>query len=119
MDSRRPQTWILGRGKTLSTTWAEYRAPAKAGKPAVTQWSRVWDGTREGKEDLIDQVEPFLIVARVETNNTGEMVANQLQEGEDFVTEEYTVCKNAWSRLIVILRSSDDSAYCNAQCVEP
>ena len=27
-DSRRPQTWILGFGKTLSTARAKYRAPA-------------------------------------------------------------------------------------------
>ena len=37
-DSRRPQTWIIGWGETVSTVEAHYRAPAKDGRPAVTQW---------------------------------------------------------------------------------
>ena len=38
-DSRRPQTWILGKGKTFSTIQAGFRAPARVGRPAATQWS--------------------------------------------------------------------------------
>ena len=49
-DSRRPQTWILGYGKTLATVKARYRAPAREGRPGITQWRSVWDGSREGRE---------------------------------------------------------------------
>ena len=49
-DSRRPQTWIIGWGKTVSTVEAHFRAPAKDGRPAVTQWRYVHDWSREGKE---------------------------------------------------------------------
>ena len=49
-DSRRPQTWIIGEGETLSTAQAYYRAPASAGRPAVRQWSYVDDGSREGRK---------------------------------------------------------------------
>ena len=36
-DSRRPKTWILGFGRTLSTATALYRAPAtETGSPAFT-----------------------------------------------------------------------------------
>ena len=40
-DSLPPQSlsqiWIIGRGKTLSTAWAWFRAPAREGTPVVTQ----------------------------------------------------------------------------------
>ena len=49
-DSRRPQTWIIGKGETLSTAVASYRAPAREGRPGITQWRSVWDGSREGRE---------------------------------------------------------------------
>ena len=65
-DSRHAQTWILGVGKTLSTARAEYRSPANAGRPAVTQWMR-----KRRKR-------PSIKVAGVETNTTAEMVAKQL-----------------------------------------
>ena len=48
-DSRRPQTWIIGYGKTFSTVKAHWRAAARAGRPAANQWSLVYDGSREGK----------------------------------------------------------------------
>ena len=89
-DSRRPQTWIIGKGKTLSTAKADYRAPARAGRPALTQWSEVYDDGRELREG---KPKPSLRVAGVETNLTAEEVKKQI-EGEDaFVTEEYIICK--------------------------
>ena len=97
-DSRRPQTWILGHGETLSTAYAVYRAPARDGRPAVTQWSYVWGDmyrSREGKEE--GDPESSLRVVGVETNSTGEEVASQLQGGKDIVTEEYIICKLNYS----------------------
>ena len=49
-DSRRPNTWILGWGKTLSTAEAWFRAPAVEGRPPSTGWSWVWGyWSREGR----------------------------------------------------------------------
>ena len=47
-DSRRPNTWILGWGKTLSTAQAQYRAPAVDGRPPDTGWSYVLEQGGEG-----------------------------------------------------------------------
>ena len=110
-DSRRPQTWIIGHGKTLSTARADYRAPARAGRPALTQWSWVVDGSREGKEE--GDPRPSIRVMGVETNVTGEELAKQIQGWEDIFTEEYIVCKNYLSDLQIIIRNSSDPAYCN------
>ena len=113
-DSRRPQTWIIGRGTTLSTARARYRAPAREGKPGVTEWSKVWDTwheSREGKDRGIPW--PDVRVVGVETNITGKELANQLQR-EDIVTEEYIICKNHRWSLQIILRSSHEAAYCDA-----
>ena len=110
-DRRRTQTWILGFGKTLSTAKAVYRAPAIAGRPAVTQWSHVYDKSREGKEEGIPW--PSIRVVRVETSITGEELEKQIEGGEDFVTNEYIICKNHQSDLQIILRNSDEAAYCN------
>ena len=126
-DSRHPQTWILGKGRTFSTAAAAiaadnknkfqaaayyknklqavYRAPAKTGRQALTQWSEVHDFSREGEEwsgvggpnlEWLGECQksvPSLRVAGVETNLTAEEVKKQI-EGEDaFVTEEYIICK--------------------------
>ena len=40
-DSRRPNTWILGYGGSVTTARAYYRAPAVDGRPAITGWSDV------------------------------------------------------------------------------
>ena len=69
-DSHRPQTWILGYGMNLSTARAVYRAPTKAARPAATQWSEVWGGSREGMEE--GRPQPSIRVVGVETNITGE-----------------------------------------------
>ena len=122
-DSRRPQTWILGHGKTLSTAYAVFRAPARDGRPAVTQWSYVWGDmyrSREGKEQ--GDPEPSLRVVGVETNSTGEEVASQLRGGKDIVTEEYIICKlnysnsptsrhRPWDHLQIINKRSNESCH--------
>ena len=79
-DSRRPQTWIIGRGKTLSTAEARFRAPARAGRPAVTQWSYVGDGSREGLEEGYPY--PYIRVVGVETNLTRAEVEKKLRTEE-------------------------------------
>ena len=89
-DSRFPKTWILGRGIDLATVYAHYRAPAKDGRPMVTQWRYVHDWSREGKEQ--GDPKPSLRVVGVETNSTGEEVEKQLLGGEDIVKEEYIIC---------------------------
>ena len=111
-DSRRPQTWILGEGKTFSATWAKVRAPAIAGRPVVTQWSYVGNGRREGKEEGIPL--PHIRVVGVETNITGEELEKRIDRWEDIVTEEYIICRDHQSELQIILRNSNDAAYCNA-----
>ena len=92
-DSRFPKTWILGRGIDLATVYAHYRAPAKDGRPMVTQWRYVHDWSREGKEQ--GDPKPSLRVVGVETNSTGEEFQRQLEGGEDLVTEEYIICDNS------------------------
>ena len=47
-DSRRPNTWILGYGDNVATAWAEYRAPAVDGRPAITGWGFVYEQGGEG-----------------------------------------------------------------------
>ena len=99
-DSRRPQTWIIGWGKTVSTVEAHFRAPAKDGRPAVTQWRYVHDWSREGKEQ--GDPKPSLRVVGVETNSTGEEVEKQLLGGEDIVKEEYIICKTPRGELVIL-----------------
>ena len=97
-DSRRPQTWIIGWGKTVSTAYAHYRAPTKDGRSAVTQWSYVRDwSSREGKEE--GSPRPSLRVVGVETNVTGE----QLLGGEaDIVNEEYIICGTPRGKVVIL-----------------
>ena len=49
----------------------------------------------------------------MDTNITGEELANQLHREEAFVTEEYIICKNIRLDLQIILRNSK-AAYCNS-----
>ena len=115
-DSRRPQTWIIGFGKTFSTVQARYRAPARAGRPAVTQWSYVHDGSREGEEKGSSDYEPFVRVVGVERRNiTGEELAEQLEGGEDIVTEEYIICNSTEQSKprLIISKCSDDPLHCD------
>ena len=70
--SQHGNTWILGRGDTLSTAKAFYRAPAVEGRPPADQWSRVWDSRiREGKEegDLRPKMRVVGVETELETNN--------------------------------------------------
>ena len=66
--------------------------------------------------------EPSLRVVGVETNSTGEEVANQLRGGKDIVTEEYIICKlnysnnptsrhrwSPWSHLQIIDKNTNES----------
>jgi len=63
--SQHDNTWIIGSGWTLPTAEAFYRAPAVEGRPPADQWSRVWDKSREGKEEGLP--EPGIKVVGVET----------------------------------------------------
>ena len=49
----------------LSTAKALHRAPAVEGRPPADQWSRVGDGSREGKEE--GDPKPEIKVVGVET----------------------------------------------------
>ena len=115
--SRRPQTWILGMGKTLYTASALYRAgrAGRAGIPSVTHWGFVWlGGSREGQTHFCwVKAKPNIRVVGVETNLTGEEVEKKLKAGEDIVTEENIICKNHQSKQQIISRNSNDPAYCN------
>ena len=121
-DSRRPQTWILGRGKTLSTAYAEYRAPAREGRPGATHWSWVWDGTknesgsREGMKEK-GHPQPSVRVFGVGMNITGEELVKQLEEeGEEIDTEEYIICNSTWKeewQRRFISKCPDGQLYCD------
>ena len=53
-DNRRPNTWILGQGWNVATAGALFRAPALTdGRPAITGWSRVGDGSRRGERRAV------------------------------------------------------------------
>jgi len=69
--SQHGNTWILGRGETLSRATAIYRAPAVEGRPPADQWSRVGDKSREGKEEGLP--EPGIKVVGVETKMETEL----------------------------------------------
>ena len=53
-------------------------------------------------------------VVGVERNITGQELAEQLEGGEDTVTEEFIICRNIQHHLQIILRQSNEAAYCNA-----
>ena len=118
--SRYPNTLILGEGWNLSTAVALYRAPAVEGNSSVTQWFYVWDSTKEGRP--VDKgwpttPRPDMRVEPLDANITGEDLREQLQRGEDFVTEEYIVCKldRPYFHLQTILRDSHDpGVHCHA-----
>ena len=117
-DNRRPNTWILGFGGNVATARASYRAPAVDGRPAITGWSYVYDGSREGREE--GSPWPDIRVVGVETKITGEELREQLEtEGEDVVTEEYIICDamnrtidDSSSTRIIVLKNSD-CRHCN------
>ena len=69
--SQRGDTWILGRGETLSTAKAWYRAPAVEGRPLASQWGWVVDGSREGREEGIPKpkIKVVGVETELETNN--------------------------------------------------
>ena len=92
-DSRRPQSLIIGYGETFSTVVAKYRAPA------VNQWSDVFDGSREGKEESSSL--PSFRVDKVERG------------AEDIITEEYIICKTKHSHQKIISSHSNDSPFCS------
>ena len=112
-DSRRPNTWILGWGKTLSTAEAWFRAPAVEGRPPATGWSWVWGyWSREGKE-VGDPRPKIRVVGVGETNITSEEFERQLEGGEEIVSEKYIICNSTNETRLIISKNSDDPFYCD------
>ena len=114
-DSRRPNTWILGDGANVTTAGALFRAPAVDGRPAITGWSRVGDGSRGGEEEGLPY--PGVRVVEVETKIRGELKEQWEKPGTDFVTEEYIICdahgSSSQSSERIILLKNFDCRPCN------
>ena len=96
-----PDTWTFGYGEDFSNVRPYYRAPARAGKPASTQWKSVGDEfTRDFK------------VVEVK-NITAAGLTKKLEE-EDVIQEETILCLSSkFLTQIVVVIPKDDCRICN------